>query len=244
MLTYVQESKDTFLNPFLPLRDNRPWNAVPSQTDPDRYWSFLEICPFWDCQMFGVYWNSYLAEWRGGPRYTDDMGSPLDKELQDLVVNAKLDAHNMDPSILWPTSYAYSAAFLFGNHFPGGEITPEDLHLNTLASVTYPSNKVLIFGGATGTIGGAGFGDGLTDVRATIPLGLVDGSVYMMNMSDHVSNVGSDSSGIITPSNTWPCVGRTLRGYGDRGRLGCDCGAGPSYFWSTRGGAGGRDFNR
>lgn len=245
MLAYTQESKEVFLNPFLPFGEDRPWNAVPSQTDRGQYWSFLEPCPGSDCEMFGVYWYSYLAEWRGAPRYSDEMGSPLDGDLQNTVLNARLDPANTDLSKLWPSSYMYSPTFLFGPGWHGDPVSPTDLKLNSMASVTYPSNKVLIFGGTSDIQTGGGFGDDATDIRTTTALGLVDGSVYMMNMADHIGNVGNDTTGLITPVGIWPpCASRGVRSYGDNFRNCLPCPTGPAYFWATRGGVGGRDFNR
>ena len=82
-----------------------------------------------------------------------------------------------------------------------------------------------------------------------VPLGLVDGSVYTLRMSDHIERMLSNPSDGTSPIGTYPrCDPLGVRTPGDASPPSCpsllECDPGPAYFWRTSRGSGGRDFVR
>ncbi|MGH7133626.1 MAG: type II secretion system protein, partial [Phycisphaerales bacterium] len=83
MLTYTNDNKGDFLNPF---RKSWPetagggdlkWWDVVSPTDSSMYWS-MKGTPSFHTDRFMYVWYSYLAAYRGGGRMAAEMFSPAD----------------------------------------------------------------------------------------------------------------------------------------------------------------------
>jgi prepilin-type N-terminal cleavage/methylation domain-containing protein len=249
MLAYLNDSGERFLNPFLPVSNDRPWTSVPDH-DGTGFWDFNSNIREFKTELFAQYWYSYMSAWRGSGTHGDEMYSPADGDQMTIVNTARTDPNHCDDCNLWPTSYLYSPVFWcaksrYGGH---GEMVPEDLAMNMAAAVVHPSAKVLLWergdfgqqkdGGSPAwnlprsktdvlTVDGSCSEILILDIMNAIQRGapdLVPTDVFTLGPNGPIGQgAGSDSPPISWPPSSPPA---------------------PAYFWATRYGVSGRDFNR
>lgn len=258
MHIYINESREQFLNPFLPFADTRPWTAVQSSSDASIFWDFNSQQWPYRTEGFAYYWYGYLNDWRGATkRFTEDMYSPNDALTLSAVRSAQATETVGLDNFLWPSSFVYSPTFWcttarYGNH---GEMKPEHLARHTLAAATSPAAKVLIWERldferlVPGATTGRRFYPGWNEPQANTEFVLVDGSVSSVKMVDLLGRAGSGTSGDadLVPCclvSAPPSLGPILPGAVSDVPPLPEPDAPPAFFWATRGGVGGRDLSK
>jgi prepilin-type N-terminal cleavage/methylation domain-containing protein len=249
MFAYLNDSGERFLNPFLPVPDNRPWTSAP---DPDGtgFWDFNSTVWEAKTEFFAQYWYSYLTDWRGSGTHGDEMYSPADGEQLTIVNTARTDPNVCDTCNLWPTSYLYSPVFWcaksrYGSH---DEMTAGDIAMNLAASVTSPSAKVLLWERADFGQQKDGGSPAWNSPQAQTDVFTVDGSCTEVRIRDIIGAIQRGENDLV-PCDVWTMGPGTpiAQGVGSefpRAVWPPPSPPEPAYFWATKNGVGGRDFNR
>jgi prepilin-type N-terminal cleavage/methylation domain-containing protein len=249
MIAYLNDSGDRFLNPFLPVPENRPWTSIPAHLG-NGFWDFNSTLWEFKTEHFAQYWYSYLSEWRGSGIAGDEMYSPADAQQLTIVNTARTDPSLCSECTLFPTSYLYSPVFwtAASRYGPHAEMTPADLAMNMGAGVTHPSAKVLLWERADFGQQVSGGNPAWNTPRSRTDVLTVDGSVSEISTLDIMGAIDRGASDLI------PCevysVGPAApmpQGTGtEQPHMGWPPPSPPppAYFWATRFGVGGRDFNR
>lgn len=273
MIVYTNDSMEEFLNPFrdrVAAGENHVFTDAVASSDASLKWDFSASNAVWNTELFGYYWYSYLAEWAGRGRVSDEMFSPADAALTGQSRDMRGHVETMDKLMLWPSSFVYSPTFWSDSErYPAG--SPERLGMSTLflrtaaaGSINRPAAKVLVFEradfGQVRRIAGTQT-QGTTDSnnapawnnpRATTTLALADGSVDQAGMSRLGSRAASDRSGELVPCGLagvsdglplWAPKGRQSE-FPTGGLPSSADNTYPLYFWATRFGVRGRDLDR
>jgi len=197
--TYTMESHDAYVNPFRPewpsdMAGGRAlWTDAVSISDPEVRWNFASDCELTHLDGFSSVWYSYLSEYRGSPRSDPVQYSPADT---DLLANARdaTGAGAPPENQLFGTSFLYSAT-LWSNpaRFPGvnERMSPVLIRTNTVADITYPSSKVILWDRAEFRHKGPDLS--WTDVRAKVNVHLADLSIVAASMRDVLVDPPNDS---------------------------------------------------
>jgi type II secretory pathway pseudopilin PulG len=186
LMSYTNDNKEYYLNPF---RAEWPkefpggapkWTEAVCETDPELRWDFDTSCnvepknhPYFDTDGFALLWASFLADYRNTARVSPDQFSPADGDLLDLYQDVKDTPDMRGGRLLFPSSFAYSMTFWCKpERFPSGQwrrdMAPEFLRNHQIASVTYPSQKVMVWSGD--------FSIRLRGVPAVLHASMADGS--------------------------------------------------------------------
>lgn len=149
---YTNDYKGDYLNPFTPVERVAPngdpltWTHCVS-TGPDReVWNFEGPYTSYRTEQFSSYWASYLADYRGAPRFSPELFSPADPRAAEFtkdfeVMNLSARAH-----CLVGSSFLYSPAFwIKPEHLGYNEVGPARLRTANVAGVLFPSKKVLVW---------------------------------------------------------------------------------------------------
>lgn len=253
-LTYLSDSGDRFLNPFVPSPppDQRPWTSI--KDGDDGWWDMDSTVWEFKTEPFAYYWYSYLASWRGGERGGDELLSPADEDLSSIWNTAKTDPSQLQSNLLWGSSFVYSPTFWckrsrYGTH---GEMTPADLAINTGGSVLQPSSKVLLWEradfGHRGRVGNVVTNPGWNAPRSKINVVLVDGSSTEVSIARLTERINAGESDLLPTEVISPWITGPL-GPGDvpdqpHVSWPPPSPPPPAFFWATFNGVAGRDITR
>lgn len=239
MIAYTHENRETFLNPF---RKEWPdtqgysgmqWTMVALPSDPvKKRWDFKNVlCPDLHTEGFASVWYSYLAEARGGRGNDPEQISPADADLTTHYRNMENDPGVREGEVLMPSSFYYPPTFWSKpSRFSSlcrADMTADLIETHVMASVLYPSAKVLLWERADFASGKAPLG--WNDRRAKTHVALVDGSCDTINMGSLYNSAKESGNADLIPTQ------------------GC-CHKPPSdamnFFWGTWNGVQGRDLPR
>ncbi|MBS0198543.1 MAG: type II secretion system protein [Planctomycetes bacterium] len=243
LLIYTTDHQEDFLNPFRASWQQQrdgivpQWSEAVSSKDPHNRWDFLTpICQACNTEGFSSMWYSYLAEYRGEPRYSPVQVSPNDADVISVFNDAKGDPNAVGESHLFPSSFLYSPVFWSKpERYAGsirGSMLPDMIRTALQSSVIKPSAKVVVWERAD-------FAQqsypNWASVRARTHIALVDGSCDTVDMGD-LTRRALDA--IATPDTNdddlAPCdadLGNPLKPF-------------PLFFFATRNGVKGRDIAR
>jgi prepilin-type N-terminal cleavage/methylation domain-containing protein len=252
MLSYLNDSGERYLNPFVPGEPTRPWTSI--RNEEGVWWDMDSPIHEFKTEPFAYYWYSYLADWRGSNRGADEMYSPNDAEMFGEWSTAKGNPAAMDENILWPTSFLYSPTFWckssrYGVH---GPMTVGDLTSNTVGQVAFPADKVMLWDRSdfrqqihTGV--------GVTTPpwnhpRATVNVFSADGSLSEIKIAEITSRIMTGDSEllpveVISAGGAGPLLPGDVP---DLPRIGWPPipPPAPAFFWATKYGLSGRDIPR
>ncbi len=277
MFVYTNDHKEEFLNPFRAEDDpgaagsgggGGSWSDAVGIGDSGLRWKFDSPVPQWTTEFFAYYWYSFLAEWRGGSRVSDEMFSPADADLVDQARQLRSRPETLDALMLWPSSFLYSPTFWSdGERYPAGGRLPMTAQLvktSATGSVSVPSAKVLLFERADfsqsrrveirqGQSVTSDKSPAWSNPRSKTTIGLADGSVDQVKISDltRLAATGGNHGELIPSGTGGPGDGMPLlapRGresqYPTGGSPSSADGEYPLFFWATQHGVKGRDISR
>lgn len=275
MFVYTNDHKEEFLNPFRAEEvsgatgsGGGTWSDAVGIGDSGMRWNFSSPVPQWTTEFFSYYWYSFLAEWRGGARVSDEMFSPADSDFVDQARQLRNRPETLDKFMLWPSTFLYSPTFWSdGERYPAGgrlPMTADQVKTSATGSVSVPSAKVLLFERADfsqsrrieirqGQTVTSDKSPAWSNPRSKTTIGLSDGSVDQVKIGDltRLAAAGGNHSELIPSGTGGPGDGMPLIAM--RGREGqYETGGSPSsadgeyplFFWATQHGVKGRDISR
>jgi prepilin-type N-terminal cleavage/methylation domain-containing protein len=254
--TYAQDHRDRLVNPF----DSHSKCGLGTIS-----WVWVQgrNCTYgWDytsggpggqgTELYGMHWvaHTMFAYEPDASRYKSNI-APGDRALHNWFKENQ--PAQFDLEWLFPTSYWYPPVFWqTPDRFAGVTRTPATaanrflIRANLVSEVLYPASKVLLFEGRD-------YQSRLKPMWNTAgsntPAAVVDGSARILRMANIIQETSLPSTvepgKLEAPSGVWnPTEGVLGGGYyqygqgqGFRWTYG-----GPAYFWSTRHGIRGRDF--
>ena len=252
LMTYLSDSGERYLNPFLASEPTRPWTSI--RDEAGLWWDMDSSIHEFKTEPFAYYWYSYLSDWRSSNRGGDELYSPNDGDMFGQWSTAKSNPGAMSDDILWPTSFLYSPTFWCksSRYGPHGEMTAADLAANTVGQVAYPADKVMLWERADfrqQLETGAGVAPpAWNHPRATVNVCAADGSLSEIKIARITSRIlagenellpadviSAGGAGPLTPGDVpdlprigWPPIPPPP----------------PAFFWATKHGISGRDIPR
>jgi hypothetical protein len=278
MFVYTNDHKEEFLNPFRvdETADSTmgtgsggaDWSDAVGIGDSGPRWKFASPVPQWSTEFFAYYWYSYLAEWRGAGRVSDEMFSPADSDLVDQARQLRNRPETLDKMMLWPSTFLYSPTFWSDSErYPSGSrlpMTASNVKTSATGSVSAPSAKVMLFERADftqskrveirqGQTVTSDKSPAWSNPRSKTTIGLADGSIDQVKIGDitRLAASGGNHSELIPGGTGGPGDGMPL--LAPRGRDGqFETGGSPNsadgdyplFFWATQHGVKGRDISR
>lgn len=252
MSVYTNDHREGCLTAFRKREPNEPgghgamwWDAV-SSSDPTLFWRFQSADVKWHTDFFTYYWYSFLADYHGTLRFREEQISPADGPLR-AIIQTEAGDDRYSPRVLWASSFMYSPTFWFDPlrfAYAGIGVTPELLRANSLANVSFPASKVMIWQRADfQSVRGDGAAHPWISPRATTWVFTADGSVASIKMSDLYSAAAENSAFAPVKVIVPPRVVSGQRPTTDVGPV-ADVPeqGGPAFFWATRNGIEGRDL--
>ncbi len=255
MMSYLSDSGERYLNPFLPGELTRPWTSI--RNEEGVWWDMDSVIHEFKTEPFAYYWYSYLSDWRGGNRGGDELYSPNDSEMFSAWTTAKSSPGAMNEQVLWPSSFLYSPTFWCKStrYGPHGEMVPGDLSIQTVGQVAFPSDKVMLWERSdfrrqvqgVGS-GGAPGSPAWNDPRATISVFAADGSLSEIKIATIMGRITTGDSEllpaeVIAPGGAGPLAPGDVS---DLPRIAWPPPSPPppAFFWATKFGVSGRDLPR
>jgi prepilin-type N-terminal cleavage/methylation domain-containing protein len=254
--TYAQDYRDRLVNPF----DSHsrcgtttiPWVWVHGR-NCTYGWNYTNGGPNGQgTELYGMHWvaHTMFAYEPDASRYKSNI-APGDRALHNWF--RENQPAQFDLEWIFPTSYWYPPVFwqspdrFIGNdRVPGTTANRFLIRANMVSEVLYPGSKVLLFEGRDYQSRSKPMWN---TAAANPPVAVVDGSARVLRMANIIqatSLPNAPQPGMLEPpSGVWnpteAVIGGPYYQYGQAYGFSWNYG-GPAYFWSTRYGIRGRDF--
>jgi prepilin-type N-terminal cleavage/methylation domain-containing protein len=159
MMNYTNDNQEYYLSPFrkewpLDFPGGQPlWTMAVCEKDPALRWNIVpeEGAPGDKTEGFETLWASYLSDYRGTARVSQDQFSPADGDLLDAYQDVKDTPEMRSGSKLFPSSFKYAVCFwtkpdrYSEEDKPPALMTADMLRNNQTSSVKFPRLKVMIW---------------------------------------------------------------------------------------------------
>jgi prepilin-type N-terminal cleavage/methylation domain-containing protein len=273
MFIYSQEYSEALLNPFRPswpttTPGNPQYFDAVSYDRPGLMWTYFSTVPEWTTEFFAYHWYSYLASYSARNAWSDEQFSPADGELLSLKSTLSANQETREKLMLWPTSFLYSPVFWSSPaRYPCActrlPMTPAMIQTQTLANISSPSAKVLLFSRSdfqqdrrveirlsesTPTRNSPSW----SNPRSKTPVALCDGSIDIVSIAhimERMTEQPNPAKDLVPCGAFSPPDGMTLAPpkHQPQFPIGSVAGADgeyPLFFWATQKGIKGRDLPR